>query len=55
MKDAGDVEQAVNCCRRALQLAPGDVLCHSNLAYVVHFHPNYDGAAILAENRHWAW
>jgi predicted O-linked N-acetylglucosamine transferase (SPINDLY family) len=53
MKDAANLDEAVNCFRRALQLNPRDPLCHSNLSYTVHFHPDYDGPAILAENRRW--
>ena len=37
----------------ALERDPAYALAASNLAYVVHFHPDYDARAILAENRRW--
>ncbi len=53
LRDTGQIEQAVNAYRRAVELRPTDTISHSNLAYAVHFHPEYDGAAILAENVRW--
>jgi protein O-GlcNAc transferase len=53
LRDAGQIEEAVACYRRAVEICPSDHISHSNLAYAVHFHPDYDAAAILAENRRW--
>jgi predicted O-linked N-acetylglucosamine transferase (SPINDLY family) len=53
LKDAGQIDEAVACYRRAVELCPSDVISHSNLVYSVYYHPDYDSAAILQENRRW--
>jgi protein O-GlcNAc transferase len=53
LKDTGQIEQAIECFRSAVELCPADSISHSNLAYSVYYHPNYDSATILAENRRW--
>ncbi|HET6324153.1 MAG TPA: tetratricopeptide repeat protein [Planctomycetaceae bacterium] len=53
LRDSGQIEEAVDAYRRAVVLCPTDTISHSNLAYAVHFHPRYDGAAILGENLGW--
>jgi protein O-GlcNAc transferase len=53
LRDSGRIEEAVDAYRRAVELCPHDLISHSNLAYAVHFHPQYDAASILRENRHW--
>ncbi len=53
LRDSGQIEEAVDAYRRAVEICPHDLISHSNLAYAVHFHPQYDGAAILRENRRW--
>ncbi len=54
LKDSGRIDEAIQCFRRAVEICPSDVLSHSNLAYSVYYHPDYDSAAILAENRRWS-
>jgi protein O-GlcNAc transferase len=53
LKDSGRIDDAIRCFRRAVEICPSDVISHSNLAYSVSYHPDYDSAAILAENRRW--
>ncbi|MGA2231992.1 MAG: tetratricopeptide repeat protein, partial [Tepidisphaeraceae bacterium] len=53
LKDSGNLDEALACYRRAIELRRGDAITHSNLAYAVHFHPDYDGPAILRENLRW--
>ena len=53
LKDSGRIDEAIQCFRRAVEICPSDVISHSNLAYSVYYHPDYDSAAILAENRRW--
>lgn len=53
LKDAGQIDEAIASFRRAVGLCPSDAISHSNLAYSVYYHPGYDSAAILAENRRW--
>jgi protein O-GlcNAc transferase len=53
LKDAGQIVQAIECYRRAVEIRSTDVISHSNLAYSVYYHPDYDSAAILAEARGW--
>jgi predicted O-linked N-acetylglucosamine transferase (SPINDLY family) len=53
LKDSGALDEAFACYRRAVELRRSDAVTHSNLAYAVHFHPDYDGPAILRENLRW--
>ncbi len=53
LRDSGQIEEAVDAYRRAVEICPHDLISHSNLAYAVHFHPGYNAADILAENRRW--
>ncbi|HXY36396.1 MAG TPA: tetratricopeptide repeat protein, partial [Planctomycetaceae bacterium] len=53
LRDTGRIEEAVAAYRKAVELCPADAISHSNLVYAVHFHPDYDGPAILQENRRW--
>jgi predicted O-linked N-acetylglucosamine transferase (SPINDLY family) len=53
LKDAGHLDESVAAFRRASDLDPNYAQATSNLAYTVHFHPDYDPAAILREQRAW--
>jgi predicted O-linked N-acetylglucosamine transferase (SPINDLY family) len=53
LKDRGELDQAIACYHRTLELAPFLAQAHSNLAYTLLFHPDYDAAAILEEQRRW--
>jgi protein O-GlcNAc transferase len=52
-KDQGRLDEAVAAYRAGLALKPGDAKLHSNLVYVLIFHPAYDATAILEECRRW--
>jgi predicted O-linked N-acetylglucosamine transferase (SPINDLY family) len=53
LKDAGQIVPAIECFRRAVEICPHDIVSHSNLAYSVYYHRDFDSAAILAEARRW--
>jgi predicted O-linked N-acetylglucosamine transferase (SPINDLY family) len=52
-KDQGLLDEALSCYGRAIALKPADPVFHSNRIYLLHFHPRFDAAAILAEHREW--
>ncbi len=53
LKDTGQIEQAEKSYAAAIALDPENPVIHSNWLYVMHFHPDYDAAKILAEARQW--
>ena len=53
LKDQGRLDEALACFRRAVELKPAYSTAASNLVYSLHFHPDYDAQAILAEHRRW--
>jgi predicted O-linked N-acetylglucosamine transferase (SPINDLY family) len=54
MRDQGDLDEALACYRRALTANPQFSRAASNLVLTLHYHPDYDAQAILAEHRRWA-
>jgi len=46
-----ELPQAIAEFDRAMALAPADPAIHSNKVFAVHFHPDFDGPAILREAR----
>jgi protein O-GlcNAc transferase len=54
LKDQGRPDEALGALRRAVELNPGSAEVASNLLFTLHFHPDYDAQAILAEHRRWA-
>ncbi len=50
----GDLDGAVAAHRRAVELNPDSAETHSNLLYVLNFHPDSSPAELLAEHREWA-
>ncbi len=54
LKDEGQLDRALACFRKAADLNPVNAGVASSLVYSLHFHPDYDAAAILAEHRQWA-
>ena len=54
LKEVGRIDEALAALRQALALRPDLAKAASGLVYAVHFHPEYDAQAILAEHRAWA-
>jgi predicted O-linked N-acetylglucosamine transferase (SPINDLY family) len=54
LKEVGRLDEALASYDRAIALRPDDPQTHSNRVYVLHFHPGYDAAALLREQRLWA-
>jgi predicted O-linked N-acetylglucosamine transferase (SPINDLY family) len=52
LKDAGRLDEALGWYRRAIAVN-GSSAVHSNLVYMLHFHPDYDRRAIAAELARW--
>ena len=52
--DQGRLDLALDAFRRAVAVRPGFTEAASNLLVSLHYHPDYDGQAILAEHRRWA-
>ncbi len=53
LKNLGQLDEAIAVTRRAMQLDPTDSHYHSNLILAMHYHPSFDAAAILAEQKIW--
>lgn len=53
LNDQGRPEEAVKSFRRAVGLEPNSAEIHSSLLYSLHFNPEYDSKALLAEHRQW--
>jgi predicted O-linked N-acetylglucosamine transferase (SPINDLY family) len=49
----GRLDEALGCFRKAVELRPDFAAAASNAVYLLHFHPDYDAATILAEHRRW--
>jgi predicted O-linked N-acetylglucosamine transferase (SPINDLY family) len=52
LKDAGRLDEALAWYRRAI-VVNGSSLVHSNLVYLLHFHPDFDRQAIATELARW--
>lgn len=53
LKSQGLIAPAIAALRRALELEPAFAAAHSNLLYLLHFCPEVDTYALLAEHRLW--
>jgi predicted O-linked N-acetylglucosamine transferase (SPINDLY family) len=53
LKEKALLGEALACFRRAVELKPTFHWAACNLIYNLHFHPDYDAPAILAEHRRW--
>jgi protein O-GlcNAc transferase len=52
LKALGRLDEAIEAYGRAAE--KGDLQAYSNLAFAVHYHPEYDAAAILKTQRGWS-
>lgn len=52
-RDAGQLDDALHCMDWALNINPGFYPAHSNKIHLQHFHPQYDAAAMAAEEKNW--
>jgi protein O-GlcNAc transferase len=52
-RDAGRLDDAVASFRRALELQPSFHRVHSNLVYLLYYHPAYTSEAVFAEHQTW--
>ena len=52
--DQGRLDLALDAYRKAVAVRPGFSVAASNLLLSLHYHPDHDGQAILAEHRRWA-
>ena len=53
-REVGKIDEATECFRRAVGLEPGAHRVHSNLVYLLYYHPRYSPEAVFAEHRQWA-
>jgi len=53
LKDMGQLDEALAAYRQAVALEPGNAVMHSNLVYMMQFHPGCDAAAVAEEAQHW--
>ena len=53
LKDTGLLDEAIAAYRHAISIDPRQPSLGSNLAYILHFHPDYDGRAIAEEQARW--
>jgi protein O-GlcNAc transferase len=53
LRDCGRIDEAVTTYRRTVALRPDLPELASKLVYALHFHPQYDPAAILDEHKEW--
>jgi protein O-GlcNAc transferase len=53
LKEQGRLDDALECCDKALAIDPNNAAIHSNLVYLLSFHPGYDPVALAKEQRRW--
>ena len=53
LHNLGELDEAIAAYTEAMRLAPDRPSAHSNLILSLHYHPGFDAAAILAEQKKW--
>jgi protein O-GlcNAc transferase len=53
LRDIGQYEAAIACLRQTDPADPTQIICHSNLLYLLHFAPHHDPLALLREHQSW--
>ena len=53
LKDIGKLDEAIASYNRAIQLNPSSTVAASNRIYTLNFHPAYDAAALLRQQKAW--
>jgi predicted O-linked N-acetylglucosamine transferase (SPINDLY family) len=54
LKEQSLMDDALDACEKAMELRPTDAAIHSNLIYLLSFHPGYDPPEIARQQRLWA-
>jgi predicted O-linked N-acetylglucosamine transferase (SPINDLY family) len=54
LRDAGQLDDAIAAYRRAVTLEGDTAVAYNNLLFTLHFHPDQDAPALLAEHQKWA-
>jgi predicted O-linked N-acetylglucosamine transferase (SPINDLY family) len=54
LKEQSLMDDALDACEKAMELRPADAAIHSNLIYLLSFHPGYDASEIARQQRLWA-
>jgi protein O-GlcNAc transferase len=52
-RHSGRIDQALDCYDRALALRPDIAMFDSHRLFALHYHPDWDAAALLREHREW--
>jgi predicted O-linked N-acetylglucosamine transferase (SPINDLY family) len=54
LKEQSLMDDALDACEKAMELRPHDAAIHSNLVYLLSFHPGYDAPEIARQQRRWS-
>ena len=54
LKDQGRIDEALVALERALEVKPDFAWAASHRLFLLHYHPDFDAAAILEQSRGWA-
>jgi protein O-GlcNAc transferase len=54
LKEQGLIDESLDCCESAMNHRPNDAAIHSNLVYLLSFHPGYDPVELSRQQRRWS-